>query len=247
LGFHGHAATTGLVLSHYGLQVIDVKGVDLLQLIHIGVDVEGHRNIKQHQRPGHQRNGQVIPMQHGFGGGGAGKHHVRAHRIHHGIEGAGLNVGILKLAGQFVGPPDGAIEDGNLAGVFGQQVLSQQASHFPSPKMVTRQPLRLGTFNRANSTAAELMDTAPVPMLVSVRTRLPARNGLLEQAVENAPGTLVLLGQLMGVLDLGQNLAFPQHQTVEASGNPHQVGDGILVQQNKQVLAQFVEGQAAVL
>ena len=44
----------------------------------------------------------------------------------------------------------------------------------PAPTIVTLQAARLATLIWANSTAAELIDTAPVPMLVSERTRLPA-------------------------------------------------------------------------
>ena len=182
--------------SHHGLQGHPrLKGIDQATLVlTLCVRVEEVRKISEnHQGLGSQRVAMVIAMQQRLSGGGTGKHHIgAAYGFQHGFERCQSEFGrVLKLTSQFIRPFDRTVEQGNLAGIFSQQVGQQQPGHLSGPQDGDLAAAEVGNLEPGQLHCRRAVWKPPsVPMLVSVRTRLPAVMACFSSRLRMRPALL---------------------------------------------------------
>jgi hypothetical protein len=68
---------------------------------------------------------------------------------------------------------------------------------------------------------------------------------VVQQSCENfSTASIVFYGMQVALSDLRENLSFSDDQTVESSGNPHDVPYGVVATEHEQVLSQYGYGQS---
>jgi hypothetical protein len=93
----------------------------------------------------------------------------------------------------------------------------------PAPTTSTRRPARWPKIFLASATAAKLIDTAPSPSAVSVRTSLADVERPVEDLAEQRACRAAVRGRLEGVLHLPENLRLPDDDRVEPGGDAEQM------------------------
>ena len=171
-------------------------------------------------------------------------------------EGSALNRQSGEVRRHLLGTGDGSVEQDNTPGSLGLKVLEKQSGHptgadhrnlflIEGNEIVNPAGLSNLQLGQLNGCRTDRNGTGPQ---VGLRTHpLTGADGLVEQAVQDWTNGAMLLAQAVHLFDLGQDLAFPQDQRIQASRDTHQVPDGLLVVVGKEMGHELRELKAGML
>src|SRR5581483_11201803 len=224
------------LLRNDGLQVVYIVQKDVVQAVHVRVNVARHGDVNEEERlaaPLAQYRSERLPADDRVGGGGRRDDDVGGgERLHEGVVLDGL-------AAQFRGHADrlfvGAVGDDDEAHAVRDQVFGGQFAHLARAE---NQHARVGEVGE-DAVRQVYRRTPDGERAASQRGLmahpLAAGKRLLEQRGQDRPAGPGLLRGLERRAHLTENLRFSQHERVQPGGDAHQVGSGFRPGQTNEV------------
>jgi hypothetical protein len=156
---------------------------------------------------------------------------------------------IRKISGQCLCPCKRAIQEHGSRASLGAKVLEQEASHASRSNdghlfLIQRDKVLdtagLGNFQLGQLHRSRADRDGPRAEVRFGTNPFPRADRLIQKTIQNGPNGAVLLAQPDHLLDLGEDLPFPQHQAVQARRNPKEMSYSIGVMVGEEVGGEFL-------